>query len=74
MGKRTASKAAVKPVAVIPAALKAAAAATVAAPSYQQIATRAYEIYRERSRLGKPGNADGDWLVAEAQLRKPLAP
>jgi hypothetical protein len=48
------------------------AAAAVVAPSYEQVAARAYGIYRERSRLGKPGNADSDWLAAEAELRKPL--
>ena len=62
------------PNAAAPAALKAAAKpAAVAPPSYEQIAARAYENYRERSRLGKPGNADSDWLAAEAELRKPRA-
>ena len=36
------------------------------APSYEQIATRAYHIYLERG--GADGNSDEDWLQAEREL------
>jgi hypothetical protein len=36
--------------------------------SEQMIRERAYEIYRQRG--GKGGNAEGDWLTAEAELKE----
>ncbi len=38
-------------------------------PSYQQTAARAYEIYADRVKHGRPGTPEGDWLEAEKQLR-----
>jgi hypothetical protein len=34
----------------------------------QMIRERAYEIYRQRGAKG--GNAEGDWLTAEAELKE----
>jgi hypothetical protein len=39
----------------------------VSEPTYEEIATRAYYLYLERSRSG--GGELGDWIQAEAQLR-----
>ncbi len=36
--------------------------------SEQMIRERAYEIYRQRGAKG--GNAEGDWLTAEAELKE----
>jgi hypothetical protein len=36
--------------------------------SEQMIRDRAYEIYLQRGAKG--GNADGDWLTAEAELKE----
>ena len=38
-------------------------------PTREQIAARAYEIYCERNRAGRSGDAKSDWVAAEAQLR-----
>ncbi len=38
-------------------------------PTWEQIAGRAYEIYCLRCRSSQPGDALGDWLAAEADLR-----
>ena len=34
----------------------------------ERIRERAHEIYERRTALGQPGDADGDWLQAEAEL------
>jgi hypothetical protein len=34
----------------------------------QMVRERAYEIYRQRGAKG--GNAEGDWLTAEAELKE----
>jgi hypothetical protein len=39
---------------------------TPAAPTHEQIARRAYELYVERGE--KPGDERGDWLTAEKEL------
>ncbi|UCG33760.1 MAG: DUF2934 domain-containing protein [Phycisphaerales bacterium] len=49
----------------------AAAASTSTRITQQRIRRRAYEIYRERQRLGLPGDPASDWLRAEKQLRHP---
>jgi hypothetical protein len=48
----------------LPAAKKTRAAKT--APTHEEIALRAYEIYLERG--GAPGNALEDWTRAEREL------
>ncbi len=45
---------------------KTASAATKAAPTYDEIAKRSYEIYLERG--GEHGHAEEDWARAEAEL------
>lgn len=45
---------------------KTAGAATKAAPTYDEIAKRSYEIYLERG--GEHGHAEEDWARAEAEL------
>jgi hypothetical protein len=42
--------------------------AEVIAPSSEEIARRAYEIYLNRDRNQVPGHAEGDWLQAEREL------
>ena len=44
--------------------------AGVLAPSYEQIAQRAYELYEARGRI--EGHAQEDWLEAEKQLAKEM--
>jgi uncharacterized membrane protein len=44
--------------------------ANVLAPTHEQIARRAYELYLERG--DKPGDAREDWLTAENELSKEL--
>ncbi|HET6147725.1 MAG TPA: DUF2934 domain-containing protein [Polyangia bacterium] len=47
--------------------VKAVSKATgVAAPSFEEIAKRSYEIYLARG--GQPGHEVEDWLSAEAEL------
>ncbi|GIW74312.1 MAG: hypothetical protein KatS3mg103_0834 [Phycisphaerales bacterium] len=43
-----------------------------AEPTEEAIRRRAYEIYQHRLRLGQPGDALSDWLLAEAELRQGL--
>ena len=38
-------------------------------PSIEQVRSRAYELYQQRSRAGRPGDSTTDWLEAERQLR-----
>jgi hypothetical protein len=47
-----------------------AAAKTIAAPSYDAIATRAFCIYANRGYA--PGDPIADWLEAESQLKAGL--
>jgi hypothetical protein len=49
----------------------AAGASATAPTTDERIRRRAYEIYRERQRLGLPGDPASDWLRAEKQLRQP---
>jgi len=35
-----------------------------------EVAKRAYELYLERQRTGKDGNAEGDWFRAEEEVRR----
>lgn len=35
-----------------------------------EIEIRAYEIYLERSKHGKPGNEMTDWLAAETEIKR----
>ena len=42
--------------------------ANVIAPTHEQIARRAYELYLERGE--RPGDAREDWLTAENELAK----
>ena len=37
-------------------------------PIAARIRQRAHEIYERRQALGLPGDAEGDWLQAEAEL------
>ena len=37
-------------------------------PTWEQIAARAEEIYKQRCRTRQPGDAVSDWLKAEAEL------
>lgn len=53
-----------KPKGDLPATKKPGAAKT--APTHEEIALRAYEIYLERG--GAPGNALEDWTRAEREL------
>jgi hypothetical protein len=64
--KKAATKAAPKKTAATQKTTKKAAASNH--PSYQQIAARAYEIYADRVKHGRPGTPEGDWLEAEKQL------
>jgi Protein of unknown function (DUF2934) len=34
----------------------------------ERVRQRAHEIYERRTALGLPGDAEGDWLQAEAEL------
>ncbi len=43
-------------------------------PTTDRIRQRAHEIYERRQALGLPGDADGDWLQAEAELRSQAVP
>ena len=45
---------------------KASSSAAKAAPTYEEIAKRSYEIFLERG--GEHGHADEDWVRAEAEL------
>ena len=45
-----------------------AAAASGSAPSHEDIAARAYELYLARGSLD--GYSEEDWLLAEAELRR----
>jgi hypothetical protein len=45
---------------------KAASAAVKSAPSHDEIAKRAYELYLARG--GEHGHADEDWVRAESEL------
>jgi hypothetical protein len=38
-------------------------------PSVEEIRRRAYDVFLERQRTGRPGTAESDWLEAERQLR-----
>lgn len=42
------------------------------APSYEEIARRAYELYQRRG--AQPGRAGDDWLQAERELSSHAAP
>lgn len=64
--KKAATKAAPKKTAATQKTTKKAT--TSKHPSYQQIAARAYEIYADRVKHGRPGTPEGDWLEAEKQL------
>jgi hypothetical protein len=44
--------------------------ANVLAPTHEQIARRAYELYLERGE--KAGDAREDWVIAENELSKEL--
>ncbi|MDB4988410.1 MAG: hypothetical protein JWN04_3588 [Myxococcaceae bacterium] len=69
--KRKASEAPAPITQVVPAPAKQAAAsrppASAVAPSHEQIAQRAYELYRTRP--DSDGNEVSDWLRAERDLR-----
>lgn len=39
----------------------------------ERVRQRAHEIYERRTALGLPGDAEGDWLQAEAELGSPAA-
>jgi len=43
--------------------------AKAVAISAAEVASRAYFIAEARHREGRPGNAEGDWVAAERQLR-----
>lgn len=38
-------------------------------PDAERIRRRAYELYLERARTGRPGNEVADWMQAERDLR-----
>jgi hypothetical protein len=40
----------------------------------EQIRQRAHEIYEQRIAKGLPGDAEGDWLRAEAELGRQAKP
>jgi len=44
--------------------------AAINASGDDDIARRAFELYEERERNGKEGNADGDWFRAENEVRR----
>jgi hypothetical protein len=46
---------------------KASKDSAKAQPTYEEIAKRSYELYLARG--GEPGNAEADWLQAEAELK-----
>jgi hypothetical protein len=37
-------------------------------PAAERVRQRAHEIYERRTALGLPGDAEGDWFQAEAEL------
>ena len=43
-------------------------------PTAERIRQRAHEIYERRQALGLPGDAEGDWLQAEAELGPQAVP
>lgn len=43
-------------------------------PTAERVRQRAREIYERRSALGLPGDADGDWFQAEAELGSQAGP
>ena len=43
--------------------------ASASEPSHEEIARRAYELYLERGSV--EGHQEEDWLIAEAELRRP---
>jgi len=61
--KVSAPKAETKPVAKAP-----KATAKKAAPTYQEIALRAYYIAEDRCRQGRSGCPESDWLQAESAV------
>jgi hypothetical protein len=48
---------------------QAAKTAALGEPSHEDIARRAYELYLERGSI--EGHQEEDWLIAEAELRRP---
>jgi hypothetical protein len=51
------------------AAPKAKKARAIKLPTHEEIALRAYFIAEHRQKAGLPGDAKGDWIEAERQLR-----
>ena len=43
-------------------------------PTAERVRRRAHEIYERRTALGLPGDAEGDWLQAEAELGSQAQP
>jgi hypothetical protein len=52
-----------------PSAKSQAAKAAKGEPTHEDIARRAYELYLERGSV--EGHHEEDWLIAEAELRRP---
>ena len=47
---------------------RAARLASEGGPTAERVRRRAHEIYERRRAEGLPGDAEGDWLQAEAEL------
>ena len=46
--------------------------ATTPLPTFEQVQLRAYFIAEHRHKLGLPGNAHHDWVMAEKELKSEL--